>query len=663
MAYDIKKAHQTDNIAEELDDSTLDEIAQDLLNLIEGDEESRASWMDSQGEWMKLAAQVRETKSYPWQNASNVKYPLMTTACMQFHARALPGLINSSQPVLAKVHGSDPTGEKLARASRVRRYMSYQVMEEMDEWMDEMDRLLFVLPMIGLCYKKTYFSDNLGRARSVLVLPKDLVVNYNAQSYDRARLTHILYMDDNEVVEMQREGLFLDIDLTEATYKVPDELRDEIVGLSHPPTDDGELRRVYESHCWLDLDEDGYKEPYIVTIDSDSEKVLRIVARWSAGDVRYNAKGKVSKITPMDFFTPFILLPDPNSAVYGLGFGTLLGPTNEAINTLINQLIDAGTLSNMQGGFLARGLKIKGGATRFKPGEWKIANAPAGEMKNSIVPLPVKEPSSALFNLLSLLINSGERISSVSDMMMGENPGQNQAATTTMAVLEQGLKVFSSIHRRLHRALAKEYKKLYKLNHLHLDEEEYQAFLDNTIPQEMQAIEMEASPEELEAVEQQLRLENAMAGRDDFESDSLDIVPESDPHMVSEAQRIVKSQALLEKVAAGFPINREEALRRALEAEQHEDIDALMTLPPQGPSPEQLEFELEKVKEIRATYDSFFTALEKVAKAESLEEGTQLQTYSSFVKDTIAVMQAEQGGQSGQTGEGGSATPVGPSAG
>lgn len=657
--YKIEDALQYDNIAELLDEEELDKLAEDLIVTIDADDDSRSEWINSQEDWLKLASQVRESKSFPWQNASNVKYPLMTTACIQFHARSLPGLINTAEPVLVKVHGSDPTGEKLSRATRVRKYMSYQVMEEMEEWLDEMDRMLFVLPMIGICYKKTYYSEIHKRNRSVLILPRDLIVNYNAQSYDRARLTHVLYMDDNEIVELQRENLFLDVPLQRPDYKEPNPVRDDIIGLNHSSVgeEDSDLRKVYESHCWLDLDDDGYKEPYIVTIDTDSRKILRIVARWVEGDVQYNGKQQVKKITPHEYFTPYIFLPDPNSAVYGLGFGTLLGPTNEAVNTLINQLIDAGTLSNMQSGFLARGMKIKGGVTRFKPGEWKIANTSGTDLKNSIVPLPVKEPSGALFNLLGLLISSGEKISSVSDIMLGENPGQNQPAHTTMTVLEQGLKVFTGIHRRLHRSLAKEYKKLYKLNGIYLDNEHYAKVLDEQVDAELQEIAGEATPEEMEIVADQLRQQNANSGREDFENDSLDVSPASDPNMVSEAQKMVKSQSLMEKLVAGLPLNVQEITRRMLEAEQHEDIDILMQVPEQGPTPDEIKVQIELERAKREVVDSFFTAIEKVAKAESLEEGTQLNVYSSFVKDFMALQQLEQGGKENANSAGTGPTP------
>ena len=654
MAYNLEQAVGSINIAEDLEDSVLERIGHELGEAIEADDMSRQTWLDDMEDWLKLASQVRDYKSYPWPKASNVKYPLMTVAALQFHSRAMPGLINSSQPVRARVIGKDPSGEKLKRSNRVEKYMSYQVMEEMDEWVDETDRLLFVLPMVGICYKKSFYSENSARVKSVLVMPQDLILNYHAKDYLRARMTHSFLMDQNEVVELQNQGIFLDIEL-DAPYKDVEGTRDEIIGLTHAQPTDDEPYDILESHCWLDLDEDGYKEPYIVVLHRDSKKILRIVARWDAGDIVYSEKGDVVKITPTEYFTPFIFLPDPNSQVYGIGFGRLLGPTNETVNTLINQLVDAGTLSNLQGGFLSRGIKLGGGSTRFRPGEWKIVNTTGDDLRKGIFPMPIREPSGVLFNLLSLLIQGGEQISSVSDIMLGENPGQNQPATTTMAVLEQGLKVFTSIHKRLHRALAKEYKKIYKLNGKYLNVDRYQAVLDEGIvmpeipqgmpPQQAQAIMMQAQQQQQE-----------VATIEDFNDENLDIMPFSDPAMASGAQRAVKANSLLEKAMAGLPVNIGEATKRALEAEGHEDIDDLMRMPPPQPSIDQLNFQLDTVKTQIEAFKAYHEAIAKMAKAEAEEVGTQLDTYRAVVDDNIKLfglekeMSQQTGGQSGSSG-------------
>jgi chaperonin GroES len=633
MAYKIDNALYTTNIAEDLDEEVLTLMGHRLCDLVNDDDMSRQAWLSDQDEWIKLAAQVRETKDFPWERASNVKYPLVSLAALQFHARALPGLINSSLPVQAKVLGEDPQLQKRARADRVRRYMSYQILDQMEEWMDEMDRMMIVLPIIGLCYKKTYYSENLQRCRSILVLPRELIVNYHATDYNRARLSHVIMMDQNELRELQLKGIYLDVDLT-PEFKTVTGVRDETVGLSHGGSIDLEdPYEIIESHCWWDLDNDGYKEPYIVTFHRDSRKVLRIVARWEEGDIEYNAKGKISKIKACDYFTPYMFFPDPNSAVYGLGFGRFLGPTNEAVNTLINQLIDAGTLSVLQSGFLARGIKLTGGSTRFKPGEWKVVNTTGDDLRKGIVPMPVRDPSPTLFQLLGMLIDSGQRLSSVSDMMTGENPGQNQPASTTMAVLEQGLKVFTGIYKRIHRSLAAEYRALYKLNYRNLDVQEYQKVLDAGV--EPPQLPPGATPEQ-----QQMALEQAppKATIEDFNPEGLDIIPASDPNFVTDGQKSMKAQALLQKVQMGLPLNIQVVTRQVLESEGHENIMELMNIPPPSPPPEfQLEVEKTKIEAFKA----YHAAILQVAQAEAAEAGSTLDQYRAVVDDHAKVIGLE----------------------
>lgn len=634
---DIATAHTAINLAEDLTEEELWQLGRDACEASDADDKSRQSWIDDHDEYLKLAAQVRETKGTPWQGASNVKYPLLTLAAVHFHARAMPGLINGERPVLAKVNGR-ATPEKEKRASRVSTFMSYQVNSLTSEWMDVMDRLLFVLPIVGLAYKKTFYCELKGRDVSELVLPSELIVNYFATDYARASLTHIRYMDANELIEHQRMGYFLDIDLEEIEggKGIDTGSRDDTQGFT-PPTNAeyDEAYKLYERHGWWDLDGDGYKEPYIITIDSKSRKIVRIVARWKEQDIQYNDEGQVARIKPTQYFTAYQLVPDPNSAVYALGFGSLLGSTNEAVNTILNQLIDAGTLSNLQSGFIGRGVKLPGGATRFKPGEWKNVNSTGDDIRKAVFPMPVREPSGSLLSLLQLLLDAGQQVTSVSDMMMGENPGQNQKATTTMAVLEQGLSVFKGIYRRIHRALTRELRLIADLNFQYLDDELYRNVLDDALPGQIPS----ANAQSPDGMLEQSPDEGSV---DDFDLSDMDITPTSDPSIITDAQRLAKAQSLMEKMAMGLPLNRHIITKRTLEAEQHENVEELMTLPPMPPSLEEREFDLEISKERRALFESYYSALLKVAQAEAAEEGTQLSAYSSFVKDSLSVMGLER---------------------
>jgi len=645
MAYTIQKAFDSQNLVEFFDDQKLQKLGAETHDFVQSDLESRKEWADSQKDWLKLAAQVRETKSYPWDGAANVKYPLMTIASMQFHARALPGLLPNDRPVKVKAVGTDKSFKKQRRAERVSKYMSWQVLEDMETWVDDFDRLLLVLPIVGLAYRKSYYSVQDDKPRSSLLLPNECIVNYHATSYERARITHVVRMDPNELIELQRAGVFADVELSEPVQRNADAVRDETLGMTHGNTQDDPYELYEVHHCW-DLDGDGYKEPYIVTIEAESQKVLRIVPRWlTDSDVVYTPKNEVARIKPVNYFTVYRFIPDPNSSVYGIGLGTLLGPTNEAVNSLINQLIDAGSLSNLQGGFLSRGAKIKGGATRFRPGEWKIVNSSAEDLSRSIVPMPVKEPSGTLFNLLTFLVNAGERVSSVSDMMVGDSPGQNQPATTTMAVLEQGLKVFNSIYKRIHRSLGQEFKQLFSLNYQYLSDDKYKQMLDAELDMS-QFGGQQPTPEQLQQIQQQLEAENRIASVEaDFTPQGMDVVPTSDPNMASDAMKLLRANALMEKLAAGVPLNPAEVTRRVLQAEGHEDIDVLMTLPPPQPSLDEKELDLKVLKEQRDTISSQYENLAKkaqaiysIAQAEAAEEGAQLNTYHTIAEDMMKMI-------------------------
>lgn len=566
------------NIAEELDDGTLDELGAMLKEHVDEDIHSRSEWLERNDKWMELVTQVLEEKSYPWPGAANIKFPLISTAAVQFHARAFPSLLGTSKPVKARKIGRDPAGLKEQRATRVSTYMSYQVLEGMDGWIDDMDRLLFLVPIIGSLYKKTYFSQAKGKCVSELIHPRDFIINYDAIELKDARKTHRIWKLPNTIVEFQNRGLYRELpedDEHPGSPKTASEVRDKIHGLTNPGThDDYALVELFETHCLLDLDGDGYKEPYIVTFRAEDGKILRLVANYDQDDMEIADDGSIIAIEAKDYFTHYFFLPDPESKTHGIGFGTMVGPINEAVNTILNQLTDAGHLSTLQGGFLSRGIRMQGGAVKFKPGEWKTVNNTGDDLKKGVFPLPVKEPSAVLFQLLGLLIDSGKDLSSVQDLMVGRNPGQNQPYSTSQMVMEQGMKVFNGIYKRLYRSMTYEFKKLYVLNRKYPDVYTYKEVLDMD-GQEVAEAEAVFSPEQV--------LQFLM---EDFNSDDIDVIPTAEPDMVAEMQKIARGQSLLEKMAAGIPLNPMEVTRRVLEAEGHEDIPALMNLPPPQPDPE-----------------------------------------------------------------------------
>lgn len=603
----------TDNIAEELDEEQLKEIGSSLQDGYKIDCDSREGWTEKTEDYIRLATQVVEEKNFPWPNASNMKYPMLTTAAIQFSSRAYPGLIQGNNPIKAVVTGYDISGRKMDQADRIGKHLSYQVMHEMEEWEQDMDRLLMVLPIVGTAFKKTYFCPTKGRNVSEYVSPLDFVVNYHAKTVETAnRKFHKISYYKNEVVEKIRSGFYKDFDLEGQTPTVdPVRLDEETQGLSPVASDEDAPYEFLEAHVYLDLDEDDYKEPYIVTLLERSGDVVRIVPRFSERSVEFNDKNEVAKITPDEYFTGYTFIPDPVSNIYGLGFGNLLGPLNDTTNTIINQLIDAGTLSNTGGGFLGRGFKLRNmGEVRFKPGEWKATQSSGEDLRKSIFPLPVREPSGTLFSLLGTIIDSGQRLSSTMDIMMGESPGQNQPATTTMAVLEQGLKVYTSIHKRVYRSLKQELNKLFKLNARYMNPEEYFRVLDEQTappppPQQEQPPmpgqpPMQGQPPQgmpgmgPQAPQPQ---NNIQVGQNDYleNLDSLDVTLAGDPNVVTQSQKLLKAEALMALASSGAPLNMQEVIVRVLEAQEQPNIQALLDAPPPQPDPKVV-LEQEKFK-------------------------------------------------------------------
>jgi len=318
---------------------------------------------------------------------------------------------------------------------------------------------------------------------------------------------------------------------------------------------------ILEQHCFLDLDEDGYAEPYVVMVEKDSKTVLRIAARFTEDDVEVNEKGDVVKINPNSYYTKYSFFPNPDGGFYDIGFGRLIGPINASVDTLINQLVDAGSLSNLQAGFIAKGLRVKMGDSKFQPGEWKAVNATGQDLKQQIFPLPVREPSAVLFKLLELLSQSAKELASVAEIFVGKMPGQNTPATTTMASIEQGMKLFTAVYKRVYRSLAKEFQKLYKLNRIYLDPQVQIDIVDEPIEQS------------------------------DYLGNEKDIIPAADPAAASQQERLQKAQSMLQLIQLGT-INPMEVTKRLLEAMEIPNPEQLMQQPQPKPDPKQQEMEM-----------------------------------------------------------------------
>lgn len=633
MEINVQTIDPIVNVAESLKDDVLDTIYRECYRQYENDLQSRSSWQDKNDELIKLALQVVEEKHFPWPNASNVKYPLLTVSAMQFHARAQERLLQGTRIVKAKVVGKDPNGEKAKRANRISEYMSYQLYNDIPGWMDQMDRALLIVALTGMTFKKTYYSYKNQKPCSEHITSDNLIFSYWASDWDACTKTERIPMVKNDIITYMRGGYYLDYEddlLAPTAYRNADnqKVSDEVHGTNPPPSETNDTPyTVLEMHINYDIDGDGYAEPWIITIIEDINKVVRISPRFTQESVVVRERdGKVVSARGINMYTRYIFMPDPQSPLYGIGLGHIIGPLNKAVNSVVNQLIDSGTLNNLPSGFLGRGFKLtRGGPLRFAPGEWKTANTTGDDMRKSVFPMPIKEPSTVLYTLLAFLVGAGEKVGSVADIMLGENPGQNQPYSTTAAVLEQGQKVFVSIFKRLYRSFTNELNKLYQLDYFHLDPEHYSTILDN--------------PE---------------ANKDmDFDLESYDICPKADPEAVSDIEHIKKSEVNLNLAATGMIPNRARVVRDYLEAINAEDIDELMQEPePQPPKEivlENVRFE-NRMKELQFIHQvdaegkqasaikDISQAIKNFAAAKAQGDQIEMQRYEKQVSELSSVL-------------------------
>lgn len=560
MELDVKlnldKMLVSPNIAEMLDDRALNTIGSKVVSEFNLDKESRSMWEKRVESAMLLALQVAEAKSFPWSGASNIKFPLVTIAALQFHSRAYPALIPSSDIVKVNVDYNDGMDPEIFESNkRVEKHMSFQLLKEDENWEAEMDKVLITVPIVGCAFKKTYWDFNEDHPISENVLAKDFVVSYWTKNLkDCPRQSHVIYLSTNDVLSRQRRGIWSDIKLAPVHTLQEDNLTrasDKAQGVEQPNQDPATPYEFIEQHRWEDLDGDGFKEPYIITVHRESKKVVRIVANYFENSIKRNAKGEIINIKPESYFTKYSFIPSPDGGFYDIGFGILLGPLNESINTIINQLVDAGTMANTAGGFLSRGIKIRGGNYNFAPLEWKHVDSTGEDLSKGIYPLPVREPSNVLYTLLTTLVNYGERIVGSTDIMVGENVGQNTPATTSQMMVDQGMKVFAGIFKRTYRAMNEELKKVYRLNQLYLPK--------------------------------QYKYSTGVVSSDDYKQNSDMLRPAADPHVVSDQQRIAQAQALVQASASAPGFDQYQVMRRYLEALKVPNIDQVLP-DPKGPN-------------------------------------------------------------------------------
>ena len=535
------------NLAEYLDDGYLGELSSELRASYEDDLESRSDWEETYTKGLDQLGIKQEDRTQPFEGASGVTHPLIVESVTQFQAQAYKELLPAGGPVQTQILGKQDANVE-AQANRVKDYLNYQITEVMEEYDPEMDQLLFYLPMSGSTFKKVYFDESKQRAVSTFVPAQDLVVPYAAADLQSAsRVTHVLRMDYNQVRKMQIAGFFKDIEL-QASDAEPDEVRqkvDEIQGTSRTYQD--EIYTLLEMHVDLDLEgfEDvgpdgeptGIKLPYIVTIDHGSGEILAVTRNYDAQDQLKNKR---------QYFVHYKFLP--GLGFYGFGLIHMIGGLGRAATSILRQLIDAGTLANLPSGFKARGIRIRNDDEPLMPGEFRDIDAPGGDIRNSIIPLPFKEPSGTLAQLLASLIEGGRRFVSIADQQIGEGQSGDMPVGTTVALLERGMKVMSAIHKRLHYSQKTEFRLLARI------------FAENLPP--VYPYEVAGAPSEIKS--------------QDFDG-RVDVLPVSDPNIFSMAQRVTLAQTQLQLAQSNPSIhNLHEAYKRMYQALEVQNIDEIL---------------------------------------------------------------------------------------
>ena len=589
------------NLALYLSDKELDKISIELMSSIEDDKTSREDWETQYTKGLDLLGFKHEERTRPFRGASAVTHPVLAEAAIQFQSQAYKELLPANGPVKTAIIGQ-ATEELEQQAQRVQDYMNYQITYVMKDYETETDQMLFYLPLAGSAFRKVFYDSSEEKARSQFVPAEDLVVPYGASYLDDAeRVTHIIKMNEIELKKKQIFGMYRDIDVR--PYNEDDQIQDKydsIEGVnSKGYTSD--MYTLYECHCYLDLlgyeDADGQKLPYIVTVDESSNKILSIYRNYELGDALRKKKA---------YFVHYKFLP--GLGFYGFGLIHMIGGLSKTATLALRQLLDAGTLSNLPAGFKVRGIRIRDDDKPLQPGEFRDVDAPNGTIAGSLINLPYKGPDQTLFSLLGFCVDAAKRFVSVADSKIGDaSINQNAPVGTTIALMERGTMVISSIHKRLHNAQKQEFSLLAKT---------FQIYLPPVYPYSIGNI----NP----AIKQQ-----------DFD-DRIDIIPVSDPSMFSMSQRIAMAQTQLQMAQSAPQLhNLREAYRRMYVALRVSNIEQILPEPPQ---PQPMDPGIENGNAMRNMPLQVFPNQDHMAHIKA----HQFFMSSNLVKNNIAVLMVLQ---------------------
>jgi hypothetical protein len=542
------------NLAELIDEEVLNDISSDLIGDYKEDKSSREEWHDAYAKGLKLLGFNYEDRSQPFQGASGVTHPLLSETVTQFQAQAYKELLPANGPVRTQIIGK-ATPQKEQQAQRVQEFMNYQLMHVMEDFDPDLDQMLFYLPLSGSAFKKIYFDATLDRAVSKFIPSDDLVVPYTSTDLATAeRVTHVLRRNENEIRKLQVSGMYRDVDIKETADDENSQIRDAVNKLDGVKQTGSSYSNdnytLLEIHCELDIqgfeDPDGIKLPYIVTIDEGSQKILSIYRNYEEMDTLKKKK---------QYFVHYKFLP--GLGFYGYGLIHMLGGLSRTATAALRQLLDAGTLANLPAGFKARGLRIRDDDNPIQPGEFRDVDAPSGDLRAGLMPLPYKGADATLFQLLGFVVQAGQRFAAIADQKIGDSVAANAPVGTTMALIERGSRVMSAIHKRLHYAQKIEFNLLAKI------------FKDFTAPRYPYEVGDNAVPS---------------IKTSDFD-ERVDIMPVSDPNIFSMSQRVTLAQTQLQ-MAQSDPQshNLYEAYKRMYQSLGVKDIDAILP-PPKSPAP------------------------------------------------------------------------------
>ncbi len=628
------------NVAEFLDDEKLKSIAEDVIVGYQIDEDSRAGWLNTNKEAIKIIKTLDNDmndpdKEFPFFKASKVVYPLLSPAIIQLSSRLIQHIVRNGVVGECVVLGDDqpainpqtgqPTGKgiKETKADSVTDFLSYEKLIESDSWLLEEHKICTILSAWGMAFKECYYDHATDRVCDEFIPPEDVIINHNTISLNKCRrITIRKYFTKNDIMEHVLSGTFLDID--------PDELSHDLMDNESQQNDSREINPGYEvlkQYCYLDLDDDDYAEPYCAYVHQQSKKVLGLYPAFELEDVQTDEKGHVTNIEPRFNIVDCHLIDDPEGKYYSLGLNHLLIHTNKSITSVLRQLLDSGTLANQQGGFVTKAFKTKERALRFKLAEFKVLDTPPGlDLRTQIMPLPFKEPSQVLLALLQVLIESGKETGYMTDVLTGDAQTQNVPATSMLAMVEQGTRAFKPVVQKYQNYLKKQFKIWFHLHSKHLNQPKYFKFQDK----------------------------QGVIQAEDFDESSMDIVPIADPTMSSEAHKYARLQAMIQFLQTSpGAINPQEAARRFFTDLQFPNVDALIAKPqPAPPDPKLLEVQLKAQmapQELKLEHIKQQIAAQKVQDAQAKTAIKQQEFFvkanESKIKSTKTIVDAHKESQ------------------